>query len=333
MSQLREATASRFARIALGHVEREWPNKLDHVMSGDDDVRPPHILHPVFWGSFDWHSCVHAYWMLARLRRRFPALAEAGAIAALFDRQLVEPRIAVECAYATAHPGFERPYGWAWLLKLAAELAQDGSAEGRSWSIALAPLAAVFAERFRGFLPKAAYPVRGGAHYNTAFALRLALDYAAGCPDAALGAVLRDTARDWYGGDENCQVWEPCGDDFLSPALIEAECMRRALPGPEFVAWFGRFLPLLAAGEPATLFRPVAGIDRTDGKIGHLDGVNLSRAWCWRGLASALPPDDPRRPRALAAAEAHLAASLPAVAGVYSSEHWLATFALLALEA
>ena len=331
MTALTAETASRFTRIALGHVEHEYPNKLDHVMAGPQDVQGPRALHPVFYGSFDWHSCVHAYWMLARLRRLFPGLAEAETVAALFDRHFTEANVAVEVAYALRHPGFERPYGWAWVLMLAAELARDTTAEGRRWSACLTPLAQAFAGHFRSFLPKASYPLRVGTHTNTAFAIALALDYAA-AHDAALGEILRDKARLWYGADAGCQAWEPGGDEFLSPALIEAECMRRVLPGAEFSLWFDRFLPDLGAGEPATLFTPATVSDRSDGKIGHLDGLNLSRAWCWRQLATALPPDDPRRARALAAADAHLAASLPAVAGEYMGEHWLASFAVMAIQ-
>jgi hypothetical protein len=318
--------ADRFAGIALGHVTREYPSKLDHVLAGPDDVRGPRDLHPVFYGSFDWHSCVHAYWMLANLYRRFPAMSNAAAIRALFDAHLVPDRIAGERDYL-AHPttlGFERPYGWAWLLKLAAELALHQTPEGRAWSAAVEPLGRIFAARFTAFLPLATYPVRAGVHGNTAFAVRLTLDY----PDETLRALLTDTARRWYIGDADCQAWEPGGDDFLSPALIEAECMRAALPAPEFQAWFARFLPRLGRSLPATLFTPATVSDRGDGKIAHLDGLNLSRAWCWRALAAFTPdPDSARR-----TAQAHIDASLPHVGGEYMGEHWLASFAVLALE-
>ncbi|HSU13455.1 DUF2891 domain-containing protein [Longimicrobium sp.] len=328
--------ASKFAGLALAHVTREYPNKLDHVMRGPGDVRGPRELHPVFYGSFDWHSCVHGCWLLARLLRRFPDLPEAPRIAALLDAQLTPELVAAEVSYLHEDPlrkGFERPYGWAWLLMLAAELARDASDAGRRRSEALAPLAEAFAQRFRDFLPKATYPVRVGTHYNTAFAVALALEYGDGTGDGDLREMLRDRAVAWYGGDEDCQAWEPSGDDFLSSALMEAECMRRILPPGEFAPWMDRFLPRIARDEPATLFRPATVSDRSDGKIAHLDGVNLSRAWCWRSLARTWPASDPRRARAEAAADAHLAASLPHVAGDYMGEHWLATFALLALEA
>jgi hypothetical protein len=318
--------ANQFAGIALGHVTREYPNKLDHVLTGPTDARGPRDLHPVFYGSFDWHSCVHGYWMLAHLLRRFPTMPNAAAIRTLFDAHLTRAQIAGECDYL-ARPsakGFERPYGWAWLLKLAAELALHETPEGRAWSAALEPLARIFAARFTAFLPLATYPIRAGVHSNTAFAARLALDY----QDEALRDLLTDTVRRWYAGDTDCQAWEPGGDEFLSSALIEAECMRAALPAGEFREWFANFLPRVGQQLPATLFTPAIVSDRADGKIAHLDGTNLSRAWCWRALAEFTPdPDAIRR-----TAQAHLDASLPHVSGEYMGEHWLCSFATLALE-
>ena len=327
--------ARKFALLALGHVEREFPNKLDHVMAGPGDARTPRELHPVFYGSFDWHSCVHGYWLLARLYRRFPGAVPSEPIRETVDRNLTSEKIAVEVAYLRepSHAGFERPYGWAWLLMLAAELRRHESPEGRRWSASLAPLAGEIARAFRAYLPKATYPVRTGTHGSTAFALALALEYAGVVEAAELSEILREKARAWYGGDENASAWEPGGDDFLSPTLMEAECMRRALPGEEFARWMDRFLPRLARGEPAALLAPARVSDRADGKIAHLDGLNLSRAWCWRSLARSWAEGDERRDLALAAAATHLEASLPWVAGEYAGEHWLATFALLALEA
>jgi hypothetical protein len=325
MTLLTSDLADRFAGVALGHVTREYPNKLDHVLAGAADARTPRDLHPVFYGSFDWHSCVHGYWMLAYLYRRFPSMPNAPAIRSLFDAHLVSETVAAECDYleqANA-AGFERPYGWAWLLKLAAELALHETPEGRAWSAALSPLARMFAALFMRFLPLATYPVRAGVHSNTAFAVRLALDYR----DDALRALLTGTARRWYAGDTDCQAWEPGGDEFLSPALIEAECMRAALPDPEFRLWLAGFLPRLGQHLPAALFTPASVSDRSDGKIAHLDGLNLSRAWCWNALADFTPdPEVARR-----TARAHIDASLPHVAGDYMGEHWLASFAVLAL--
>jgi len=327
------AIASKFAKLVLAHVRREYPNKLDHVLNGPHDLRTPSELHPVFYGSFDWHSNVHGYWLLATLHRLVPALPEGARIQALFDDQFTEEKIGAEVAYLTApsRGTFERPYGWAWVLMLAAELHRHDSSEAQAWSLGVRPLADAFARRFREFLPRATYPIRVGTHFNTAFALALSMEYADTVGDRQLGELLRDKATAWYGGDADCQAWEPSGDDFLSSALIEAECMRRALPPDRWSAWMDRFLPRLGSREPATLFTPVTVSDRADGKIGHLDGVNLSRAWCWRSIAAAWSADDPRRATALAAADAHEAASLPHVAGDYAGEHWLATFALLAM--
>ncbi len=325
---LTEDLACRFAAIALGHVGREYPNKLGHVLDGPEDARTPRSLHPVFFGSFDWHSCVHGYWLLARVLRQYPGAPVSGTIAALFDRQLTAEKVAGECAtFAPAQArGFERPYGWAWLLKLAAELA---ALPERRWSDHLRPLADIIVRRFHDFLPIAGYPVRAGTHGNTAFALRLAADY----PDTELHAALRQAAERWYGADVDCPAWgEPSGDDFLSPALIEAECMRR-LHGAAFPAWFDRFLPAVGQRRPATLFQPAVASDRTDGKIAHLDGLNLSRAWCLRRLAAALGASDPRRVVLQDAAAEHLQSGLPHLDSDYMGEHWLASFAMLALDA
>ena len=324
--------ALHFARIALGHVGREYPNNVDHALAEPADARTPSELHPIFYGSYDWHSCVHSYWMLARLLRRFPDVAAAPDIRALFDAQFVPDKVAAECGYF-ARPtarGFKRPYGWGWLLKLATELARHTDDR---WSRNLAPLAEVIAQRFRDFLPLSPYPVRVGTHFNTAFGLRMAADYAGVKKDEALAALLRETGLRWYGEDSDCPAWgEPSGDDFQSSALIEAECMRRLLPLEVFLPWFDRFLPRLVEKQPATLFRPATVTDRTDGKIAHLDGLNLSRAWCWRSLGDALPASDPRRAVAHEAAREHLAAGLPHIAFHYMGEHWLASFAVLALD-
>ena len=325
--------ASRFARIALGHIEREYPNKLDHVLAGPEDAKGVRALHPIFYGSFDWHSCVHGHWLLARVLNRFPDGAAAEDIRALLDRQLTPQKVAGELAYLDrpSSAGFERPYGAAWLLKLQAEL--EAGPETGTWAAAARPLADAFAARLKAYLLKLTYPIRAGTHSNSAFALALAGDYARTCGDEDLLELIAARAAAWFGGDADCQAWEPSGDDFLSSALMEAELMRRVLTRGEFTAWFESFLPRLARREPSTFFRPAVVSDPTDGKIAHLDGVNLSRAWCMRGLASSLEPGDARRPPLEETAEAHLSASLKAVEGDYMGEHWLASFALLALEA
>lgn len=328
-SELTPELASRFARIALGHVGREYPNKMDHVLDGPGDVRGPRDLHPIYFGSFDWHSCVHGYWTLATLLRLFPGLPEAPAIRALFDDSLTDAKVGVEVDYL-ARPssrGFERPYGWGWLLKLQAELL----AHDAPWAATHRPLADAFAQRLRDFLPIAAYPIRTGVHSSTAFALRLAADYAGAAGDAELHLLLAGRAAGWYAADRGAQAWEPSLDDFLSPTLMEAACMARLMTPAGFELWFGEFLPDIVAEQPASLFAPVTPTDRTDGKIAHLDGLNLSRAWCWREVAGALPSDHPAQSVMRPAAQRHLNAALPHVAGDYMGEHWLASFALLAL--
>jgi len=326
VDRLTPELASQFARIALGHVAREYPNKMDHVLSEPEDIRGPRDLHPIFFGSFDWHSCVHGYWTLATVLRLHPAIPEADAIRRLFDQAFTPANVAAETGYLDrpASRGFERPYGWAWLLKLQTELLRHDA----PWAATHQPLAQAFEARFLEFLPKAAYPIRTGVHSSTAFALRLAVDY----PSAALPAVIADRARGWHRGDRDAQAWEPSLDDFLSPTLMTAALMAR-IDREGFAAWFDAYLPRAADRAPATLFTPAVSPDRSDGKMAHLDGVNLSRAWCWREVAAALPADHPVRPVAEDSARTHLAASLPHVAGDYMGEHWLASFALLALTA
>ncbi|WP_312783167.1 DUF2891 domain-containing protein [Brevundimonas sp.] len=332
MTQIDAVLASRFAATALGHVTREYPNHIMHVLTGPQDARTPRDMHPIFFGSFDWHSCVHGWWTLFTLYRQHPDMAEAAQIRALADDLFTAEKLAGEAAYL-ARPearGFERPYGWAWLLMLSAELERHDTPEGRGWAEILRPLAQIFAERFKAFLPLADYPVRVGTHYNTAFALRLTLDYAE-AHDADLAAACRAAALRWHAEDRDCQAWEPSQDEFLSPALMEVVLMRRVLPGAEFRGWFDAFLPRLTEGQPATLLAPARVSDRTDGKIAHLDGLNLSRGWCWREIVAALPDADPRRTVGRKAAAVHLDAALPHVTGDYMGEHWLASFALLAL--
>ena len=315
MSRLDAALASRMARIALGHVAKEYPHKLDHVLESDADALPPRVLHPIFFGSFDWHSCVHGWWTLLTLRRLFPHISEAAAIAELADSSFTAEKVGAELAYLDrpSSRGFERPYGWAWLLYLHLEATRHDD----PWGTELAPLARAFAERLRNYLEIMTYPIRVGTHFNISFAMILSLEWADQL-DTPLAEQIRDRALHWFGADRDCQAWEPGGDEFLSPALIEALCMARTHPAL-FPDWFANFLPRVADRDPATLFTPAIVSDRSDGKIAHLDGLNLSRAWCWRELGYRQH------------AETHLAAAMPHIAGDYMGEHWLASFALLAL--
>jgi hypothetical protein len=321
MFELTEEIAERFAGVALGHVTREYPNKLDHVMVEDIDARTPRELHPIFYGSYDWHSCVHSYWMLARLLCLFPNHARAGDTMALFDRAFTKRNVADEVAYLTrsSAKGFERPYGWAWALMLAAELLLS---DNDDWAHFFRPLENAFVARFEEFLPKLTYPIRAGTHGNTAFALILGEEYCRVAGNTRLRDLFVSRARDWFANDKGAQAWEPSGDDFLSPTLVEALCMMRLLPHDAFTRWFASFLPDLDGHQPAVLFEPATVSDRSDGKLAHLDGVNLSRGWCMRQLGHAALRET---------AERHIEAALPHIAGDYMGEHWLASFAVLAL--
>jgi hypothetical protein len=319
-------TAERFAALTFGHLTREWPYKLDQILNGPADLARPATLHPIFHGSFDWHSCVHGWWQVMRLARLFPATSETGAIEALADERLVPHRVAGEIAYLERPmtDGFERPYGWGWLLALHDELALRSD---RPWATALEPLARAFAARFAAYLPKLSYPVRSGKHDSTAFALIHALRWAR-THDTALASVIEERSCLWFGGDRDARPWEPSGEDFLSATLCEAVLMQEVLRS-EFGAWRSGFLPDPYGAATRCLRTPAIVTDRCDGRLAHLDGLNLARAWCWRSLADTLP--EPARARAIA--EAHLQAALPHLADDYMGEHWLATFALLALTA
>lgn len=325
-TRLDSKTASKLAGIALGHVTKEYPHKLDHVLGRDEDALPPRELHPIFHGSFDWHSCVHGWWTLLTLRRMFPGMEQADAIASLADGSFTSEKMVHEIAYLERplSRGFERPYGWAWLLYLHLEATRHAD---KIWGAELEPLARAFAERLRDYLGVLTYAIRVGTHFNTAFALALSLEWAEAF-DRPLAVQIRDRSLHWFGADRDCPAWEPGGDEFLSPTLIEALCMARAHRAL-FPLWLEQFLPRLARHEPATLFEPAIVSDRSDGKIAHLDGLNLSRAWCWRTIAPLL--DTGERGIAQSAADDHLAAAMPHIAGDYMGEHWLATFALLAL--
>jgi len=331
--ELTAADASRFARNTLDAVRREYPNKLDHVFYGPQDAQAPSVLHPSFYGCFDWHSAVHGHWMLARLLRGFPELPEARGIRTVLDRHLAPERIRVEADYLAdpRHRGFERPYGWGWLLKLAAELRGRDAEDARAWARGLQPLADVVAEQFQAWLPKLAYPNRAGTHPNTAFSLSLALDFARTLGDRDLEGLLADWAAACFAEDRNGPLaFEPSAEDFLSPCLEEAALMGKVLPAAAFRDWLEAFLPdLLEGGVPA----PAAVADRTDPRTVHLDGLNLSRARCLRDLALRLGPGDPRGAALERSARDHARAALPhVVSGNYGGDHWLATFAVRLLE-
>ncbi|MCE9629730.1 MAG: DUF2891 domain-containing protein [Planctomycetia bacterium] len=327
--------AASFARVALANVTRPYPHKFDHLtVAGPEPEVGDHVaLHPVFFGSYDWHSAVHMHWLLARLLRLHEDVPEAAAIAALFDDRLAVGPLAVERAYLGSPAGktFERPYGWAWLLELRAELERLCPHDKRAyaWAAALDPLAGDLAERCAAFVGSAPYPIRAGTHGNTAFAAILALDFARTCGHAALEATIQDAAIRWHAADRDAAVaYEPSLTDFLSPILATATLMGLVLPETSFTTWFDQFLPrgLGCLAEPPRV------VDRHDPQIAHLDGLCLSRAWMLRRIASGLPAGYPRTAELLAAADVHLEGGLPrTVGGDYVGEHWLASFAALAL--
>ncbi|MFE1954131.1 DUF2891 domain-containing protein [Streptomyces sp. NPDC059524] len=312
------------ARLATANITREYPNFPAHLVAAPTEDTTPRTLHPAFYGAYDWHSAVHMHWLLVRLHTRDEL--PAGTDLSVLDAHLTPEHLRTEADYLLAHPGFERPYGWAWLTALAAEC------RGTRWADAFAPAVTAVERLLTDWLGKATYPVRHGIHTNSAFSLGLILDTgaAAGLADATLEAV-RDRLRDWFAGDHDAPAhWEPSGQDFLSPALSEADAMRRVLGPAEFAAWFDRFLPGLGAGAPCPLLDVPVVSDPTDPHIGHLLGLALSRAAALRGIAAALP-EGKARARLAEAADAHLAAGLPAVErGDFATDHWLATFAELA---
>jgi len=328
-SRLTLAQARQFAGLASDCIQRELPSSIQHLITGDADLRRPRDLHPAFYGCLDWHSAVHGHWMLVRLLRKVPSLPDPTPIRAALDANLTAAHVAAEVAYF-AGPGrqsFERPYGWAWLLQLAAELHVWDDPDARRWSVHLAPLTEAIVARYLGFFPKQTYPVRTGVHANTAFGLGLALDYARATGDAALAQLIVERATTYYAADRDAPAgWEPGGEDFLSPALAEADLMRRVFAPGELATWLHGFLP---HGLPPALQRPAIVSDRSDPKLAHLDGLNLSRAWCLRAVAGALPEGDSLRDAFTAAGDAHAAAGLAHVAtGDYAGEHWLASFAV-----
>ena len=330
--ELTKERASAFARLALKGVNKEYPYKTGIVLAGPADVKPPKEFHPAFHGCFDWHSAVHGHWLLVRVLKQYPDLPEAKQIRDVLNDHLTAENIKTEAAYF-ARPdakSFERPYGWSWLLKLAEELHTWDDADARKWSANLKPLAELIASRYIEFFPKQTYPIRSGVHSNTAFGLSFAHDYARAVRDKKLQDAIEDRAKSYYGKDVDAPArWEPDGADFLSPSLCEADLMRRVLPPAEFRDWFHKYLPGAAKGEPDTLFAPATVTDRSDLQLVHLDGLNLSRAWCMKGIAGALPADDPARKVLLDSAARHAEAGLKHVAsGDYAGEHWLASFAV-----
>jgi hypothetical protein len=327
-----EATA-RFAGLALKCVHQEYPNKIAHVLQGPNDARTPSQLTPAFYGCFDHHSSVHGHWLLARLARLYPQAAYAQASRDALSQSITPANIAGELAYMNApgRAGFERPYGLAWMLQLGTELRQWGKTDPQAakWAAEFAPLEERAASQFKSWLPKLRTPMRVGEHSQTAFALGLVRDWAVETGDVAMIALVDERARTYYGNDRNCPIgFEPGGEDFVSACLGEADLMRRVLSSREYARWLSAALPTIPRNGSVEWLPIGVVTDRSDGKLAHIDGLNLSRAWMMEGMASALPARDARRVSLMATAKAHADAALPAVTGEdYAGGHWLGTFA------
>ena len=321
----------RFAALALECVHRPYPNKISHVMTSDDDVAPPQQMTPAFYGCFDWHSAVHGHWLLTRILRTQPDTAMADDIRSALAQSFTVENMTGELEYY-AHPdrgGFERPYGIAWYLQLVAELEESDDPQLTEWRETLRPLEDAIVERFMGWLPNLAYPVRIGTHNQSAFAFGLMLDYARTVGNVDLETLIIEKSTAFFSEDRSCPIgYEPSGEDFLSPCLMEADLMRRIMPRAQFAAWLGSFLPDIPLDGSGDWLAPGVVLDASDGKLVHLDGVNLSRAWALEGIASALSEDDPRIGALQAAADIHKESGIASVSDEhYSGSHWLASFA------
>ena len=324
------ATAERIARMVLAAVHREYPNQLSLLLESDADLRPPRELTPAFYGSFDWHSAVHGHWCLVRMARCFPSAAFVADARRAVGESLTPERIAGEAAFVRPRPAFERPYGLAWLLQLSAELGEWDDRDARAWHEAVAPLESLAVTHLRAWLEKLPWPIRGGGHGQTAFAMGLFLDWARAAGEHDVARLIGARAFGLFGADLDAPIsYEPSGHDFLSAILGEADLMRRVMARDEFASWLGRFLPDLAGHRAKHWLTPVTSPDPADGHLAHLDGLNLSRAWMLEGIAAALPAGDARGALLTDAAARHRAAGLAAVTGEhYAGAHWLGSYAI-----
>ncbi len=330
-----DAQVAAFAHLALDGIGTEYPNKPSQVMVGPESILSPRELHAAFYGSFDWHSSVHGHWMLLRLLRLYPESSVAEEIGAALAEHLAADVLEAEAEHFRQehNKSFERMYGWAWLLRLSMELEAWDDPRGDEWGENLAALREVIVGRTKDYLPKLSWPIRTGVHPNSAFALGQTLDYARLVGDRELESLVVDKSREFFLNDRDYPVsYEPSGQDFFSAGLAEADLMRRVLDSDEFGAWLDRFFPTLRDGELGNLLTPAVVSDVTDGKIVHLAGLNLHRAWTMRSIAAALPEGDARRGVLEVAGDAHMEAGLSYVfSGHYEGEHWLATFAVYGL--
>ena len=329
---LTDAQVVAFAKLALNGMDQEYPNKPSNVMVGPESVQSPGEMHPAFYGCFDWHSSLHGHWMLIRLLRCYPDCSIAEQIRERLNLHLTLKNITAETAFfdVRENHAFERMYGWAWTLRLAAELHAWDDSDGKQWRENFRPLENRIVELTKDYLPRLSYPIRTGVHPDTAFALGQALDYARTVDDKELQQLIIRRGRDYYLDDRAYPAeYEPSGEDFFSPGANEADFMRRVLSTDEFSRWLDQFFPGLRVERVGKLLSPVEVTDVTDGKLVHLAGLNLSRGWTFRGLASALEPSDKRVTILNAAAASHADMGYRYVfSGHYEGEHWLATFAV-----
>ncbi|EKT4482703.1 DUF2891 domain-containing protein [Pseudomonas putida] len=317
----------------LRHVRQEFPHSQSRVFESAEDFEPPSAVHPIFYGSYDWHSCVHGYWLLARALEHplDPELTRR--IVQLFDEQFTADNVAKECQFFSrpAQQGFERPYGWAWLLKLTAQLSRCTHPHAAHWCERVSSLARIIAARLRVYLPKLSYPIESGIHNNTAFSLLLALDYADSAGDIELQQLLRAKGLQFFGDHSRLPANEPGGEDFLSPTWQRALLMQQLLSASAYGNWLLSQLSLIDEAD-LKLLTPVATTDRSDGRLAHLDGLNLSRAWCMKSISRSLDPKSSLHARLLEASDLHLKASENSLHDHYMGEHWLGTFLFLALD-
>lgn len=324
---------SRYQDLALKCVHTEYPNKVAHVLNSDKDVAPPRELYPAFYGCFDWHSSVHGHWLLARIGRLYPnGEYYAKSIVAL-EKSITAENIAKEVEYINGkgRASFERPYGLAWAMQLGLELQEWGEKDPRAKKLAeiYAPLSVASAQKIKTWLPKLYYPVRVGEHSQTAFGLGLIYDWASK-NDSELKTLIEQRAKHYYLKDTKCPLnYEPSGEDFLSPCLGEASLMARILPREEYKKWLGKFLPEIPKNGKTDWLNPAIVTDRSDPKLAHLDGLNLSRAWMLNKMAEGVGHSDKRYLSLLNSAVVHGRAALPHVTGEhYEGGHWLGTFAM-----
>ncbi|WP_199287729.1 DUF2891 domain-containing protein [Pseudotamlana carrageenivorans] len=325
------AHANKLAELPLHCINIEYPNRLSQTLGDDKDLKAPHVLHPAFYGCFDWHSAVHGHWSLVSLLKNFPNLEGTNQIKKRLLINMSKENIEAEVAYfyGKHNKSYERTYGWAWLLKLAETLHNWDDDTARTLEANLHPLTDLIAEKYIEFLPKLNYPLRVGTHPNTAFGLSFAYDYAEAVNHEALKSAIAERAKSFYMNDEDCPMsWEPSGSDFLSPCLEEAALMKRLLSKDEFLVWLDKFLPELK--NKNYNLEPGKVSDRTDGHLVHLDGVNFSRAWNFYKIAEDLPEFNHLKN----IANQSINYSLPSIfEDSYEGGHWLGSFAIYSLNA